>query len=123
MKEIQSDGKIKEQMKYCTIGPCKLGPKKIIILGIVLCGCETRFLTLRMCVKTWMHSLFKYIYIYIFIYLFLYIYIHIYIYILYIFHIKILGFRSVTGSICHPEYPEILVVTAQHLVAWTTWRP
>jgi hypothetical protein len=70
MKEIQSDGKIKGQMKYCTIGPCKLGPKKITILGIVLYGCETRFLTLheghmtlRMCVKTWMHSLSKDIYI------------------------------------------------------------
>jgi len=47
MGEIQSDGKIKRKMKYCTIGPCKQGPKKITILGIVLCGCEIRFLTLQ----------------------------------------------------------------------------
>lgn len=56
-------------MKYCTIGPRKLGSKKITILGNVLCGCEIKFLTLqeshmtlRMCVKTWMHSLSKDIY-------------------------------------------------------------
>jgi hypothetical protein len=64
MKEIQTDGKITEKMKYCTIGPGKQGHKKITILGIVSCGCEIRFLTLqeghitlKMCVKTGMHSL------------------------------------------------------------------
>jgi hypothetical protein len=47
MEEIQSDGKIKGEMKYCTIGPCKQDPKKITILGIVLCGLEIRFLLYR----------------------------------------------------------------------------
>jgi hypothetical protein len=58
--------KNKGKMKYCTIGSCKLGPKKITILGIVLCGYEIRFLTLqeghmalRMCGKTGMHSFSK----------------------------------------------------------------
>ena len=47
MKEIQSGGIIKGKMKYCTIGPRKLGSKKITILGNVLCGCEIMFLTLQ----------------------------------------------------------------------------